>query len=123
MQWLLLEVVVGAVLLEHVQRSVGDEWEGERRAGFVLLNRLAQAIDGVGADGDEVDACLAEAVGLGGEGAKLLDAVRAAFAEVEDDDHRPAGVVGEGMLFTLAIGQFPLGRGRGAPAERAKRVE
>ena len=83
-----------------------------RSAGFVLLNRLAQAIDGVGADGDEVDACLAEAVGLGGEGAKLLDAVRAAFAEVEDDDHRPAGVVGEGMLFTLAIGQFPLGRGR-----------
>ncbi|GIT78089.1 MAG: hypothetical protein Ct9H300mP32_4710 [Verrucomicrobiota bacterium] len=49
--------------------------------------------------------------------------MRAAFTEVENDDHRPAGVVCEGMFFTLAIGQFPLGRVRGTPAKRAKRVE
>ena len=123
MQWLLLEVVVGAVLLEHVQRSVGDEREGERRAGFVLLNRLAQAADIVGADGDEVDAGLLELVGLGREDAELLDAVCSALPEVENDDHRPAGIVGERVFFALAIEQRPFGRGRGAPAERAKGVE
>ena len=123
MQWLLLEVVVGAVLLEHVQRSIGDEREGERRAGFVLLNCLTQAADIVGADGDEIDAGLLELFGLGREHAELLDAVRAAFAEVKNNDHRPAGVIREGVFFALAIGQLPLGRGRGAPAERAKCVE
>ena len=48
-------------------------------------------------------------VGLGGERAELLDAVRAAFAEVEDDDHRPAGVVGEGMLVCPGHRSVPIG--------------
>ena len=66
---------------------------------------------------------MSEAVGLGGEGAELFDAVRAAFAEVENDDHRPAGIIRESVLFALSIGQLPLGRVRGTPAKRAKRVE
>ena len=123
MQRLLLEVVVRAILLEDFKRGVGDEREGERRAGLVLLYRLTQAIDIVGADSDEIDASLLEAVGLGSKGAELLDAVCATFAEVKNNNNRPAGIICESVLIALSIGQRPVGCGRGAPAERAKRVE
>ena len=75
------------------------------------------------ADGDKVDTSLLESIHLGGEGTELFDAVGAAFAEVKDDDHRFAGIIGQRMFFALPIGEGPLRGGGRRPPERPKRVE
>lgn len=122
MEGLVFEVVVGGELLEDGLVRVGNEGEGDV-SFFVVVLGFFKVGDGVGGDGEDREPGLFEVGVAIGHGGELLGAVEAAGAEVEDEDHGLATVIGEGHGLVILVGETE-GRGcRRAPVEGAEGVE
>ena len=123
MQRLALEVVVRSVRLEDVEQPIRHQRKGK----LALVVERAQASFQIAlvfrADGHDRNAGFGEGLGHRREGVQLLDAMKAAGAEIEDHHDRPASIVFQGDRLAVGLGQPPRRRRRRMPPKGPQLVE